>query len=88
MSDNSSTNLRICSHDFKTLLTKFKRYLSLPTDDAYGIACKNRRFKPDSETLEDGTQAHWIGSRKAEKLVLNFHGQSELPLCQTSAATR
>jgi hypothetical protein len=49
-------------------------YLSAPTDDTYLAACKKRGFTPNSEILEDGTRAHWVGSSKAEKLVLNFHG--------------
>lgn len=40
------------------------------------VACKKRLTKPNSEVLEDGTRAHWIGNSKAEKLILNFHGQS------------
>ena len=55
---------------------KLHSYLAAPTDDAYEVACKKRGFMPNSEVLEDGTRAHWIGSNKAEKLVLNFHGQS------------
>ncbi|KAH7420210.1 Alpha/Beta hydrolase protein [Cadophora sp. MPI-SDFR-AT-0126] len=51
-----------------------QHYLTAPTDDAYRAACKKRRFTPNSEILEDGTQAHWLGSSKAEKLLLNFHG--------------
>jgi hypothetical protein len=49
-------------------------YISAPTDDAYAIACKKRGVPPHSEVLEDGTKAHWVGSSKAEKLILNFHG--------------
>lgn len=29
---------------------------------------------PNSEVLEDGTQAHWIGPSSAEKVIINFHG--------------
>lgn len=50
------------------------RYLIPPTDDAYLVVCKKRKFTPNSEILEDGTRAHWIGSSKAEKLIVNFHG--------------
>jgi len=51
-----------------------QHYFSAPTDDAYAIACKKRGVQPHSEILEDGTKAHWVGSSKAEKLILNFHG--------------
>jgi hypothetical protein len=49
-------------------------YLAPPTDDAYLTWCKNKGVTPNSEVLEDGTRAHWIGSSKASKLILNFHG--------------
>ncbi|KAK2628446.1 hypothetical protein QTJ16_001549 [Diplocarpon rosae] len=49
-------------------------YISLPTDDAYAKVCKRRGQAPSSEILEDGTKAHWIGKKRAEKLVINFHG--------------
>jgi hypothetical protein len=49
-------------------------YLAPPTDDAYLAACKKRKLTPNSEILEDGTRAHWIGSSMAEKLIVNFHG--------------
>jgi len=51
-----------------------QHYLAEPTDDAYLKACKTWNFTPNSEVLEDGTRAHWIGDSKAEKLILNFHG--------------
>ncbi len=49
-------------------------YLMEPTDDAYAIACKKRGVKPNSEILEDGTRAHWIGDSTAQKIIINFHG--------------
>jgi hypothetical protein len=51
-----------------------KSFLLPPTDVVYAAACKDRGVKPQSEILEDGTRAHWIGNPKAEKLVVNFHG--------------
>ncbi|KAN0103265.1 prolyl oligopeptidase-like protein [Hyaloscypha variabilis] len=53
---------------------KQQHLLLPPTDDAYAAVCKKRGVKPQSEILEDGTRAHWIGDPKAEKLVMNFHG--------------
>ncbi|QSZ35846.1 hypothetical protein DSL72_006968 [Monilinia vaccinii-corymbosi] len=44
------------------------------TDHSYHTVCKKRGIEPLSETLEDGTQAHWIGKKGAKKIVLNFHG--------------
>lgn len=51
-----------------------QNFLAPPTDDGYAQACKSRGQKPNSEILEDGTRAHWIGDPKAEKLIINFHG--------------
>lgn len=44
------------------------------TDTAYQRVCRKRGVKPQSETLDDGTQAHWIGDKKAGKVIINFHG--------------
>lgn len=49
-----------------------------PTDEAYEAACKDRGVKPQSEILEDGTRAHWIGNPQASHIVMNFHGMSPL----------
>jgi hypothetical protein len=49
-------------------------YVVPSTDESYLAACKKRKFTPNSEVLQDGTRAHWVGSSKAEKLILNFHG--------------
>ncbi|KAF7955467.1 uncharacterized protein EAE97_000726 [Botrytis byssoidea] len=49
-------------------------YVNPNTDHAYETVCKQRGIEPLSETLEDGTQAHWIGKKGAKKMILNFHG--------------
>ncbi|KAG9245877.1 Alpha/Beta hydrolase protein [Calycina marina] len=49
-------------------------YLNPHTDDAYVIFCKKNKLVPNSEVLPDGTRAHWIGDRKADVLIMNFHG--------------
>ncbi|KAF7862936.1 uncharacterized protein EAF02_010485 [Botrytis sinoallii] len=49
-------------------------YVNPNTDHAYQTVCKQRDVEPLSETLEDGTQAHWIGKKGAKKIILNFHG--------------
>jgi hypothetical protein len=51
-----------------------QHYISSSTDDAYLAVCKKRGVRPNSEILEDGTRAHWIGNSNAEELVINFHG--------------
>jgi hypothetical protein len=45
-----------------------------PTDVVYAQLCKRHGLTPNSEVLEDGTQAHWIGPSSAEKVIINFHG--------------
>lgn len=35
--------------------------------------------------LEDGTVAHWIGKKGAEKVILNFHGMF-VPLIEREAS--
>ncbi|KAF5875579.1 putative alpha beta hydrolase fold protein [Botrytis fragariae] len=56
----------------------YKRYVLLTAVrtmyHAYETVCKQRGVEPLSETLEDGTQAHWIGKKGAKKIILNFHG--------------
>ena len=49
-------------------------FLNPPTDDAYKSFCKRFKLQPESETLADGTTAHWIGPRTASKVIVNFHG--------------
>ncbi|OWP02655.1 hypothetical protein B2J93_6488 [Marssonina coronariae] len=56
------------------IISTVNSYLSIPTDDTYAKVCKRRGQPPSSEVLEDGTKAHWIGKKRAEKLVINFHG--------------
>ncbi|KAL3427090.1 hypothetical protein PVAG01_00599 [Phlyctema vagabunda] len=48
--------------------------LFVPTDTIYEQFCKEANIQPDSEVLEDGTKAHWLGDKNAEKLIINFHG--------------
>lgn len=45
------------------------------TDDNYRDACKKKGVEPRSEVLSDGTVAHWIGKKSADKIILNFHGE-------------
>lgn len=60
------------------------QYLTPPTDNAYEVICKKRGRVPNSLILEDGTRAHWIGSSKAEKLIVNFHGGGYVLPCSES----
>lgn len=48
--------------------------VSPPTDIIYAQLCERHGLALDSEILEDGTQAHWIGLSSAEKIIINFHG--------------
>jgi hypothetical protein len=45
------------------------------TDDNYRDVCKKKGVEPRSEVLPDGTVAHWLGKRGADKIILNFHGE-------------
>lgn len=48
-----------------------------PTTGATYLAeCKAQNFEPDTITLPSGTKAHWLGKRKAQKLVIYYHGKS------------
>lgn len=53
---------------------KQQHYMQATTDEAYQVFCKKHNFKPESETLADGTMAHWIGPKTASKVIVNFHG--------------
>jgi acetyl esterase/lipase len=44
------------------------------TTPAYLDFAKANNFTPDTLTLDDGTQAHWFGSRHAKKTILYYHG--------------
>ncbi|KAI9754609.1 MAG: hypothetical protein M4579_004638 [Chaenotheca gracillima] len=44
------------------------------TTEFYAEFAKTKEFAPQSFTLADGTQGHWIGSPDADKVVLYCHG--------------
>ncbi|KAF8866036.1 alpha/beta-hydrolase [Acephala macrosclerotiorum] len=56
------------------LNVKQQHYISAPGDDVYLALCKKHKLTPQSEVLEDGTRAHWIGEKGSENLIINFHG--------------
>ncbi|RDW89463.1 hypothetical protein BP6252_01495 [Coleophoma cylindrospora] len=58
----------------RRLSPRQQHYMFPNTDSAYEEVCKARKVTPQSEVLEDGTKAHWIGDKKADKLIINFHG--------------
>jgi hypothetical protein len=60
------------------------RYLSPATDAVYESFAKSNGLVPESVTLFDGTKAHWIGSSKAEYVVVYFHGE----LCESGGNER
>lgn len=52
------------------------RYLNgNSTTPTYLKHCEQQKVVPDSVTLPSGTQAHWLGSRSAKKVLLYFHGK-------------
>ncbi|EOD52892.1 putative alpha beta hydrolase fold protein [Neofusicoccum parvum] len=44
------------------------------TEENYLAWCKQANVQPVTETLKDGTNAYWVGSRGAEKVWIYFHG--------------
>jgi acetyl esterase/lipase len=50
------------------------RYMNGTTTPIYVKYAKDNDFAPESITLPSGTQAHWIGSSRAKKVVVYFHG--------------
>lgn len=50
------------------------QYRAPHTDDIYAAYCKIHKLTPESEILQDGTRAHWIGPRNAKKIILYLHG--------------
>jgi len=63
--------IRALTGDFSPLQ---HQYRAPSTDAAYESFCAFKSIKPDSEILQDGTKAHWIGPRTAKKLIIHFHG--------------
>ena len=50
------------------------RYIHRLTTPVYLSFAKDKGFPPDSITLSDGVQAHWIGNKNAQKTIVYFHG--------------
>ncbi|KFZ02702.1 hypothetical protein V500_00013 [Pseudogymnoascus sp. VKM F-4518 (FW-2643)] len=57
-----------------TLTPHQNQYRAPHTDDIYAAYCKIHKLTPESEILQDGTRAHWIGPRNAKKIILYLHG--------------
>ncbi|EON64569.1 hypothetical protein W97_03802 [Coniosporium apollinis CBS 100218] len=52
-----------------------RRWSYIDTTKTYIRLCKSKSVEPSTETLPDGTKAHWIGrSRDASIVSLYFHG--------------
>ena len=51
-----------------------ERYINSLTTPVYISFAKDKGFPPDSITLSDGVQAHWIGNNNAQKTIVYFHG--------------
>ncbi|KAF2633067.1 alpha/beta-hydrolase [Macroventuria anomochaeta] len=51
------------------------RYVTSTTcTPVYHQYCISHKITPDSITLPSGTQAHWLGSKDAQKVLIYFHG--------------
>jgi hypothetical protein len=55
------------------------RHMNPGTTDVYLQFAKEKGFTPDSITLRSGTQAHWIGNKNAEKIIVYLHGMPDIP---------
>jgi hypothetical protein len=44
--------------------------LNPKTESTYIQFAKQKKFDPDTEILESGLKLHWLGSKKAEKVIL------------------
>lgn len=51
------------------------RYMNPLLSEVYTKFAKKQGFTPDSVTLPSGCLAHWIGDRRAEKVILYLHGK-------------
>ncbi|KAI9867757.1 MAG: hypothetical protein M1830_005755, partial [Pleopsidium flavum] len=49
------------------------QYINPSTTETYEAFAKQKGFPPESITLEDGTKAHWLGKKTADKVIINFH---------------
>jgi len=56
--------------------TAQERYMNGTTTPIYLKWAQDNNITPESVTLASGTQAHWIGSSTAQKVILYFHGMS------------
>ncbi|KAJ9645938.1 hypothetical protein H2199_002981 [Coniosporium tulheliwenetii] len=54
--------------------TSQEQWSYVDTTETYIKWCKSNRVEPSTETLSDGTRAHWIGNRNANTVLLYFHG--------------
>lgn len=52
------------------------RALSADTDELYRNWAKKASVTPEKETLEDGSDAFWIGSSEAKTVLVYFHGKN------------
>lgn len=59
---------------FSSMSIASERYLNPSTEETYLRLAGKRNFQPDSVVLSDGTKAHWLGPRKADKIIIFFHG--------------
>ncbi|KAI9812883.1 MAG: hypothetical protein M1827_004401 [Pycnora praestabilis] len=50
------------------------QYLSPTTEEQYLTLAKQKGFQPDTVRLQDGTKAHWVGNKGAEKVMVYCHG--------------
>ena len=50
------------------------------TDVVIKAHCKKHKLQLESETVKYGDTIHWIGDRKAKKVLLYFYGMMIYPI--------
>ncbi|KXL42865.1 MAG: hypothetical protein FE78DRAFT_34051 [Acidomyces sp. 'richmondensis'] len=52
-----------------------EQWLNSTTEAAYLDVCKKRKIQPDTDvTGKSGLKLHWLGPKKAKKVVIYYHG--------------
>ena len=51
-----------------------EQFLDSSTESLYLDFAKAEKFQPETTVLESGLKLHWLGNRRADKIILYFHG--------------
>ncbi|KKK18983.1 hypothetical protein ARAM_001500 [Aspergillus rambellii] len=56
------------------LTARQTQYMGPPTNKGYEAWAKENRFPPDTVELKHGGLGHWLGNKKAKKVLIYYHG--------------